>query len=111
MAEIGLMITLVGMNLAVVGILVGMFRSNRQPRLTNGKNGRSMSNPGVDPDEVRIGDVSVGYFEKQRIEAINECMDKCRQNCGKAIATAVKDGFRESTTELVKAIQEGVQGA
>ena len=111
MAEIGLMITVVGLNLAMVGILVGLFRSNKVPRLTNGKNGAEKRNPGVDPDEVRIGDVSVGYFEKQRIEAMNECMDKCRQNCGKAIATAVKDGFRESTTELVKAIQEGVQDA
>lgn len=105
MAEIGLMITLVGLNLAVMGILVGLFRSNRQPRMTNGRN------PGIDPDQVRIGDVSVGYFEKQRIEAIKECMEDCRQNCGKAIATAVKDGFKESTTELVKAIRQGIQGA
>ncbi len=61
---LGLVLSVVAVNMTMLGIMFKMQVSNGKPKRTNG-------NPHpVDPDDIRLGDVSIAWFKTEFVEPI-----------------------------------------
>ena len=104
--EIGAFIGLAAVNVAMLGLIFRVFQRGEKPTVTvaNGNPGR-----GIDPDDVPISRVSIGYMERRQEEVLNKSLEGCQRACSQRMTHAVTDGMKEGLKDGLKPIVEALQ--
>lgn len=70
-ATLAIFISLVTVNVSILGLVLKVMVANGKPK--------RVGNPqAVDPDDIRLGDVSVAYFKEQFVEPIIQAIRENR---------------------------------